>query len=310
MNVVIEANGLTKSYGAKTVVNKVDLQVEKGEIYGFLGRNGAGKSTFMNMITGITQPSAGSFRLLNESSLEKVKHRIGVLPDYSMFYDSLTAVGHLKYFAKLNGCRASTKRCETVLERVGLLEDGYKKAGRFSFGMKKKLGIAQAIIHDPELIFLDEPTSGVDAESALYIHKLLIDLQKEGKTIFMTSHNLYEIEKMCTRIAIMKNGSILKEGTIDELRKHFMSNISVQIRHSDIPDQHFGLINGFLESAGEQLEYRGREISIIVNSEEKIPAIVRVLTNCKVGIYRIHVDEPSLEEIFLDDTEKSSVSSI
>ncbi|MGN9866652.1 ABC transporter ATP-binding protein [Bacillus swezeyi] len=308
MEMVIEANGLMKSYGATTVVDHVDLQVEKGEIYGFLGRNGAGKSTFINMITGIIQPSAGSFRLLNESSIEKVKHRIGVLPDYSTLYDSLTAVGHLKYFAKLNGQSVSTTQCKAVLERVGLLEHADKKAGAYSFGMKKKLGIAQAIIHDPELIFLDEPTSGIDAESGLYIQKLIMDLQKEGKTIFMTSHNLNEIEKMCTRIAIMKNGSILKEGTLDELRKHFMSNITVQIRHSDIPEQHYSLINGFLESAGEQVEFRGNELSIVVNSDDKIPAIVRVLTNCKVGIYRIHVDEPSLEDIFLDSAEERDVS--
>ncbi|EWH20633.1 ABC transporter ATP-binding protein [Bacillus haynesii] len=308
MNVVIEAKGLMKSYGAKTVVNHVDLQVEKGEIYGFLGRNGAGKSTFMNMITGITQPTTGSFLLLNDASIENVKHRIGVLPDYLTLYDSMTAVGHLKYFAKLNGQAVSTERCEEVLERVGFTEHTEKKAGAYSFGMKKKLGIAQAIIHDPELIFLDEPTSGVDAESALHIQKLIIDLQKEGKTVFMTSHNLHEIEKICTRIAIMKNGHILMEGTLDELRRHFMSNISVRIRHSNIPEQHFGLIDSFLESAGENVQFKHHEISISVNSEEKIPAIVRVLTNCKVGIYRIHVDEPSLEDIFMDSSEERVVS--
>lgn len=129
MNVVIEAKGLMKSYGAKTVVNHVDLQVEKGEIYGFLGRNGAGKSTFMNMITGIIQPTAGSFLLLNEGSIENVKHRIGVLPDYLTLYDSMTAVGHLKYFAKLNGQAVSTERCEEVLERVGFTEHT-EKSGR------------------------------------------------------------------------------------------------------------------------------------------------------------------------------------
>lgn len=308
MSVVIEVKGLTKTFGSRTVVNNVDLQVEKGEIYGFLGRNGAGKSTFINMITGIIEPSAGSFQLLNESSIDHIKQRIGVLPDYSTFYDSMTAAGHLKYFAKLTGQNVSRQQCESVLARVGLLEHADKKAGTFSFGMKKKLGIAQAIIHDPELIFLDEPTSGVDAESALNIQKLIIDLQKEGKTVFMTSHNLYEIEKICTRIAIMKDGGILREGTLDELRKHFMSSITVYIRHSQIPEQHFGLISNFLESAGEEVNFRDNELSLVVNSEEKIPAIIRVLTNCKVNIYRVHVDEPSLEDIFLDREQENSAS--
>lgn len=137
MGVVIEAKGLTKTFGSRTVVNNVDLQVEKGEIYGFLGRNGAGKSTFINMITGIIEPSAGSFQLLNESSIDHIKHRIGVLPDYSTFYDSMTAACHLKYFAKLTGQNVSRQQCESVLARVGLLEHADKKAGTFSFGMKK-----------------------------------------------------------------------------------------------------------------------------------------------------------------------------
>ncbi|EME73233.1 ABC transporter ATP-binding protein [Bacillus sonorensis] len=308
MNAVIEAKGLMKIYGSRTVVNQVDLQVKKGEIYGFLGRNGAGKSTFINMLTGIVQPSAGSFQLLNEPSIEKIKHRIGVLPDYSTFYNSMTAAGHLKYFAALQGRNVSREQCEAVLARVGLLEHADKKAGIFSFGMKKKLGIAQAIIHDPELLFLDEPTSGVDAESGLNIQKLITELQTEGKTIFMTSHNLHEIEKICTRIAIMKDGSILREGTLDELRRHFMSAMTVSIRHSQIPEQHRGLIGNFLESAGDDIEYRGNELSLVVNSEEKIPAIIRVLTNCKVNIYRVHVDEPSLEDIFLENEEKSTAS--
>ncbi|WP_156482439.1 ABC transporter ATP-binding protein, partial [Parageobacillus toebii] len=186
---VIEAAGITKIYGSKTVVDNVDLKVKKGEIYGFLGRNGAGKSTFINIITGIIKPTSGSFKLLDEPNLKKVKHRIGVLPDYSTFYDSLTAIDHLKYYAKISGYKVSTEHCEYILKRVGLLEHAHKKAGKFSFGMKKKLGIAQAIIHNPDLIFLDEPTSGIDAESGLNIQKLIVNLQKEGKTIFMTSHN-------------------------------------------------------------------------------------------------------------------------
>lgn len=296
---VIEATGITKMYGPKTVVDNVNLKVKKGEIYGFLGRNGAGKSTFINIMTGIIQPTSGSFKLLDEPNLNNVKHRIGVLPDYSTFYDSLTAIDHLKYYAKLSGYKASTEHCESVLKRVGLLEHAHKKAGKFSFGMKKKLGIAQAIIHNPELIFLDEPTSGIDAESALHIQQLIVNLQKEGKTVFMTSHNLYEVEKLCTRIAIMKNGRIWNEGTLEELKSRYMSSIHVEIKHSPIPQKE-GLFT-FLKTAGRDITITETKTSLVVDAEENIPPIIRAFTGHEIDIYRVNVHEPSLEEIFLND---------
>jgi ABC-2 type transport system ATP-binding protein len=303
---VIEATGITKVYGSKTVVDHVDLKVKKGEIYGFLGRNGAGKSTFINIITGVIQPTSGNFKLFNEPNLEKVKHRIGVLPDYSTFYDSLTAIDHLKYYAKISGYKVSTEHCEHVLKRVGLLEHARKRAGKFSFGMKKKLGIAQAIIHNPDLIFLDEPTSGIDAESGLNIQKLIVNLQKEGKTIFMTSHNLHEVEKICTRIAIMKNGRIFNEGTLEELRSHYMSSIHVDIKHS--PFQQTKLILTFLETVGRDIKTKENRTSLVVDSEEKIPSIIRAFTQHQIDIYRVHVHEPSLEEIILNDRLDKKIS--
>lgn len=296
---VIEATGITKKFGSKAVVNKVNLIVKKGEIYGFLGRNGAGKSTFINMITGVTRPTSGEYKLLGESSLEKVYNRIGVLPDYSTFYDSLTALGHLKYFGKINGQKISTEEGKSVLERVGLLGDANKKAGKFSFGMKKKLGIAQAIVHNPDLIFLDEPTSGVDAESGLSIQQLILDLKEEGKTIFMTSHNLNEVEKICTRMAIMKDGNILNEGTLEELRAHYKSSIQVQIKHSNFSSKKDDIIPQFLGSIGTEIKTEDNKTSMVIESEEKIPFIVRAFTNHKIDIFRINVNEPSLEEIFL-----------
>ncbi|AQR78965.1 ABC transporter ATP-binding protein [Paenibacillus larvae] len=304
---VIEVNGLTKIYGTRTVVNKLDLEIKKGEIYGFLGRNGAGKSTFINMITGIIQPTSGSFKLLNESSLKKVYHRIGVLPDYSTFYDSLTAIDHLKYYGRITGHKLSTEQCEIVLERVGLLEHAKKKAGKYSFGMKKKLGIAQAIVHNPDLIFLDEPTSGIDAESALSIQRLIVNLQEEGKTIFMTSHNLHEVEKICTRIAIMKSGKILNEGTLNDLRAHYMSAVTVEIQHSPFSTRK-DTIQQFLESLGRDIQFKGSRTSIVVESEDKIPTIIRTLTKYDIDIFRVNVDEPSLKDIFLETRQNSKIS--
>jgi ABC-2 type transport system ATP-binding protein len=306
---VIEAIGLTKQFGSKTVVSDVSLNVQTGEIYGFLGRNGAGKSTFINMITGIIKPTSGEFKLLGETKLENVYSRIGVLPDYSTFYDSLTALGHIKYFAKINGNKITTAQGKEMLERVGLSEHANVKAGKFSFGMKKKLGIAQAIAHDPDLVFLDEPTSGVDAESGLSIQQLILDLKNEGKTIFMTSHNLNEVEKICTRMAIMKDGKIINEGTLEDLRAHYSASIQVEIKHSSLENGNRHLINQYLETVCREIETEGNITSMVIESEKKIPQIVRAFTKQNIDLYRINVDEPSLEEIFLQDQTGSSVSS-
>src|SRR5690625_2754634 len=176
---MIETKQLKKSYGANEVVKGIDLFVEKGEIFGFLGRNGAGKSTFINMLTGIAQPSSGTYSLLGVTgSTDQVKRKIGVMPDYSTFYGSLNAIDHLKFLSALSGKPVGKQDCLKVLQLVGLNNQAHVKTEKYSFGMKKNLGIAQAIIHDPTLIFLDEPTSGLDAESAIHIQQLIHQLQK------------------------------------------------------------------------------------------------------------------------------------
>ncbi|MDW7615526.1 ABC transporter ATP-binding protein [Peribacillus simplex] len=297
---VIETKQLKKSYGAVPIVKGIDLIVEKGEIFGFLGRNGAGKSTFINMLTGIIQPNSGTYSLLGvKGPNDQVKKRIGVMPDYSTLYGSLTALEHLKFLSALSGNPAAKERCMEVLRLVGLESHAHKKAAKFSFGMKKKLGIAQAIIHDPELIFLDEPTSGMDAESAIHIHKLIKDLQKRGATIFMTSHNLYEVEKICTRIAIMKEGQIVNMGTMEELRNLYRSTITVKLKHSSVPKSEQVKLHQWLESVGSELEMKDPYMTINIDDEKKIADMIRAFNQCKVDVLRINVKEPSLEEIFL-----------
>jgi ABC-2 type transport system ATP-binding protein len=298
---VIETRNLSKKYGAKTVVNNVNLHVKKGEIFGFLGRNGAGKSTFINTITGIIQPSSGDFTLLGENTLKNVYPRIGVLPDYSSFYDSLTALGHLKYYARINGYTLSAQEGKAVLERVGLLEHANKKVGKFSFGMKKKLGIAQAIAHDPELIFLDEPTSGVDAESGISIRKLITELQQKGKTIFMTSHNLDEVEKICNRLVIMKDGVIIHAGTLEEIRAHYSSSIHIELKHDPFPTLLQPVMHTFLQTLGKDVQTNGNTTTLLVEEESTIPHIVKELTKNEIDIYKLHVHAPSLEDIFLEE---------
>ncbi|NRG47056.1 ABC transporter ATP-binding protein [Bacillus sp. CRN 9] len=299
---VIETKQLSKSYGSAQIIKAIDLSVKEGELFGFLGRNGAGKSTFINMLTGIIYPSSGTYSLLGvKGPNDQVKKRIGVMPDYSTLYSSLTAMEHLKFLSALSGNSASKVRCKEVLNLVGLHNHGGKKVGKFSFGMKKKLGIAQAIIHDPKIIFLDEPTSGLDPESAITIQKLIQNLQKNGKTIFMTSHNLHEVEKICTQIAIMKDGQIIKIGTMDELRAFYRSKITVKIKHSPIPKAEQLTLYEWLESAGSDLTKEVNSLTITVDDEKKIAEMIRAFNQCKVDIFRVEVEEPSLEDIFLDE---------
>jgi len=298
----IQTKQLVKSYGSVPIVKGIDLIVEKGEIFGFLGRNGAGKSTFINTLTGIIHPSSGTFSLLGvECPNNQVKKRIGVMPDYSTLYGSLTAMEHLKFLSALSGKPAGQEWCREVLTLVGLEAHARKKVAKFSFGMKKKLGIALAIIHDPELIFLDEPTSGLDAESVLHIHKLIRALQNRGKTVFMTSHNLAEVEKLCTRIAIMKDGRIVNCGTMDDLRAFYRSTIKVKIKHSPIPTSEQMKLHEWLESAGTDLEIKEPYVMITVKDEKKIAEIIRAIQKCRADVLRVEVEEPSLEDIFLEE---------
>ena len=299
---MIQAMKIAKRFGSKQILHPIDLTVEKGEIFGFLGRNGAGKSTFINILTGILQPSSGQVRYFNEGLLTTdLKKRIGVLPDYTAFYDHLTALKHLEYFAEISGLKVSKAHCIALLTKVGLQGAVNEKVGKFSFGMKKKLGIAQAVIHNPEFIFLDEPTSGIDAESAIHLQNYIRELKTSGKTIFLTSHNLYEVEKLCDRIAILEDGQIIKCGTMEELRARYVDKNCVSIKYKarseGIRDHILAGCSQFGELVDEQEEW----LSFRVQQEQDIAHLLRVFHELKTDVYRVEVSETSLEDIFLGD---------
>lgn len=296
---VIETTNLTKMYKGKAAVDSVSMTVRKGEIFGFLGRNGAGKSTFINMLTGIIYPSTGTFSILNEEkSLDNAKSKMGVLPDYTNFYGTLTAFEHVQYFSEITGVKLSKAQINQLLETIGLGQHTRTKVKHFSFGMKKKLGIAQAIAHNPELIFLDEPTSGVDVESAIEIQRLIMDLNRQGKTIFMTSHNLHELEKVCHRVAIMKAGRITAIGSMADLKKQHQSTFQAVIKHTNKEvDQD---LEQFITKIGEIRSWDQGLLTISLSSEADIPKITRALWQKNIEVFRIEWHQPSLEDIFLN----------
>ncbi|PFG12432.1 ABC transporter ATP-binding protein [Bacillus sp. es.036] len=293
----IETEGLTKIYAKKKVVNEIDLKVEQGSVFGFLGKNGAGKSTFINMLAGLIHPSSGSFKILGEQSHQNQK--MGVLPDYSTFYDDLTAFQHLKYFSRLLNVKLPKPEILDLLQRVELEEAAHVKAKKFSFGMKKKLGIAQALINEPDILFLDEPTSGVDANAVLTIHRLIQDISKKGTTIFLTSHNLDEVEKLCDDIAIMNQGVITAKGSMQQLRARYQNKLIVFIKHSRLNEKQMSSLRPQLDELANRVEWDQELTTVTVDGEWLIPEINRSFLHANVDVFRIEVDEPSLEEIFI-----------
>lgn len=294
----ITSNKLTKEYGSKRVVNEVSLSVKKGSIFGFLGKNGAGKSTFINMITGLCKPTSGEYKL----NCKDVYKSVGVLPDYSSMYSELTGKEHIKYFSNILNVKLSNSEIDNLFESVGLTDGMDLKVKKYSFGMKKKLGIAQALINKPEILFLDEPTSGVDANSILTIHKLIKKVSEEGTTIFITSHNLDEIEKLCDEVAIMSEGKILTQGTLEELRKIYEENVSLTIDHSHLSMNKKDDIERELHRVVPDIKNITIEESktiIEMNLKLDVPLIIRTLVNNDIGIYQVKQKELSLEEIFL-----------
>ena len=215
---LVETSGLTKRYGSKiTAVDDLDLTVKRGEVYGFLGPNGAGKTTTLRMLLGLIKPSSGKARVLGESpgtpaSLSKV----GALVESPAFYPYLSGQDNLKVVARYAG--AGKSRIEEVLEQVelsGRAKDKYKK---YSLGMKQRLGVAAALLKDPELLILDEPTNGLDPQGMADMRALIRDLGHGERTVLLSSHLLGEIEQICDRVGVIQNGALVAEGTVDELR--------------------------------------------------------------------------------------------
>lgn len=298
----LQTHQLTKTYGKKIVVDSVDLHIPEGTIFGFLGKNGAGKSTFINMVTGLIKPSSGSFEVLGqpEKRLESIQKEIGVLPDYSTFYDDLTAYHHLNYFQKLVKQSLSKQDIIHVLTQVGLEDAVHVKVKKYSFGMKKKLGIAQSIIHQPKLLFLDEPTSGVDANAVLNIHALIKEIAAQGTTILLTSHNLNEVEKLCDEIAIMNKGSIQTQGTMKQLREQYQQDIVIHIHHRSLSEKEQVHLQTSFTELVEKIQIEETSSEIIVASKEYIPHVNKQFVRQDIDVLRLEVEEPSLEEIFLN----------
>ena len=226
MNLAIETNGLTRCFGDLVAVDNLDLRVEAGKFYGFLGPNGAGKSTTIKMLTGLLGPTRGAMRILGEQidnpdKAREVKRRIGVVPEELALFDNLTAREYLTFIGRMYGLPLETvrKRCEELLEIMSLDDEHKKLTLEFSHGMKKKLTLAAALIPNPDLLFLDEPFEGVDAVSSSVLRDTLKQCVQRGATVFLTSHVLEIVEKLCTDVGIIAKGKLVHQSTMEEIRQ-------------------------------------------------------------------------------------------
>lgn len=222
---VIELTGLTKKYGGFTAVNDLNLTVEKGDIFGLLGPNGAGKSTTILMMLGLTEPTTGSVMVCGINSTThpiEVKRKVGYLPEDVGFYDDMTGIENLVYTAQLNGIakEEAVQKAVQLLDRVGLSNDGKKKAGKYSRGMRQRLGLADVLIKEPEVIILDEPTSGIDPSGVREFMDLIRQLShQDGQTVLFSSHHLDQVQQVCNRVGLFSSGKLLADIRLAELQK-------------------------------------------------------------------------------------------
>lgn len=298
---VIETENLIKDYSGKVrALQGVSLRVEPGEIYGLLGANGAGKTTLVKILLGIVRPTAGSARLLGHPAGSLgIRYRLGYLPEDHRFPDYHTGYSLLEFYGTLLGMprRQRRQRIAEWLERVGLTPRMHSKIRTYSKGMKQRLGIAQALLHDPELVFLDEPTDGVDPVGRREIRQILLTLKDQGKTIFLNSHLLSEVEKVCDRVGILNRGHLRLEGDINALTR---ITGSYQIRLADgqtFPD-------AMLHRHGFQVQpLDDGSWEVILKEGQQIDEVVDLIRAHGLSLRYLAEKRLSLEEVLVQQTE-------
>jgi ABC-2 type transport system ATP-binding protein len=226
MTIAIETKGLTRRFGNLVAVNGLDLSVERGTFYGFLGPNGAGKSTTIKMLTGLLAPDGGTMRILDQDLADargaiEIRRRIGVVPEQLALFDNLTAREYLTFVGRMYRLPLQTvrDRCGELLAMMSLDSEEKKLTLEYSHGMKKKLALAAALIPNPDILFLDEPFEGIDAISSSVLRDVLRRAVQRGATVFLTSHVLEIVEKLCTAVGIIATGKLMYQGTMDEVRQ-------------------------------------------------------------------------------------------
>ncbi len=294
---IIETNQLTKKFSKRYAVENIDLKIKKGEIYGFLGPNGAGKTTTIRMLLGLAKPTKGSIHIFGKDMKNEklnVLRRVGSLVEYPSYY------GHLNAYENLEAIRilldVPKSRINEVLSIVRLSNEAKRPVKGFSLGMKQRLGIAAALLGNPELLILDEPTNGLDPSGILEIRELIKSMPKEhGMTILVSSHLLSEMEQMATQVGIISKGKMIFQDSIETLRQRAQSKIAIKVDQTELAWRK-------LLSKGRQAEMDNNQIYLPHTSDEEISAVISDLVHDDFSVYRVQEEKKSLEDIFLELT--------
>lgn len=299
---MIDVENLTKKFGEFTAVDNLTLHVKEGEVFGFLGPNGAGKTTTMRMLSCLISKTTGEARIAgydisDEADSLKIRKLIGLLPENVGLYDDLTAYKNLDFYGKLYEC-TSTQRKENIkyfLKILGIWDKRDVIVGKFSKGMKQKLAIARVLIHDPEILFLDEPTANLDPESSKTVREFILDLKKENKTIFLNTHNLDEAQRICDKIGIF-NTKLRAIGTSEELEASVWGNKTV-IQLEQLTDE---ILKALYDLSLKNIITDNNKLIIdVVNPEKENPIIVDAIVNVGGQIQYVTKLSPTLEDAYL-----------
>ncbi|MBI2860594.1 MAG: ABC transporter ATP-binding protein [Chloroflexi bacterium] len=308
----VETKDLTKVYDGATVVDRMNLSIQEGEVFGLLGPNGAGKTTTILMMLGLTEPASGTVRMLGFDPAReplKVKRVVGYLPEKVGFYDNMTARENLQFIAELNGIEAAEadRRIDELLKVVGLNRAVNLTTGKFSRGMKQRLGIADVLIKKPKLVILDEPTSGLDPEGIKHLLDLIAALPKQGTTVILSSHQLYQVQRVCHSVGILSRGKLVVEGSIDKLGRDALAGgrYVIDIETAEPSPQLVDVLKGI--KGVLKVELTDHMLSVTTEADLRAE-IARVVVQNNVPLVQMRVQQFSLDDIYMRYFEESGGS--
>jgi Cu-processing system ATP-binding protein len=295
---MIEVRNVVKRYGDLLAVDGVDLSVQAGEVFGLIGHNGAGKSTLFKMMLGLVPTSAGEIRIggqpIDGAGFRNVRRAIGYLPENVVFYDNLSGLETLAFFARLKG--VDRAECGPMLERVGLSAAADRRVKGYSKGMRQRLGFAQALLGKPKLLFLDEPTTGLDPEGIRDFYRILKQMKDEGATVLLTSHILSEIQERVDRLAIMKTGKVQAIGTVQSLREAMALPMWFELRLALGGESLLRRALAAIEVS--EIRVDGGRVSVHCPRASKM-AVLQAISTINGHTNDLQIREPSLEDVFL-----------
>jgi len=299
---MIEVNNLRKHYGSHVAVDGISFEANSGEILGLLGPNGAGKTTTMRILTGFMPPTDGTASVAGYDVMEQsmeVRKRVGYLPEKVPVYPDMTLRAYVTFVARLHGVQDYKKKVDEVLDRFGLLDRRDKLVRSLSKGLRQRLGLAQALVHDPPVIVLDEPTIGIDPKQVIEVRNIVKEL-RDNHTVLFSSHILTEIEQVCDRVVIINQGRVVAQGTADELGQQFKPQRQLYVELDGGNDEAYRRLLGTLNMV-DQIEAQGRGYVLYTSTTDPIQKpITRTIANSDFTLIELRQLDVSLEDVFLD----------